>query len=172
MGLLRRDQRLSNLINGMRNIVTSRINGIEGKYTNASSIGITTGPWGEKGKLHLDEAKLRKALEEDPNILQKLFGTTRNEKDPAVNTAGIATQLHGFLKKIESDIVKEAGTTPSMADERSDLGKKYKVLKSKMFAVERDLKKQENRYYTKFARMEKILSRLNQQAARLGNMVK
>ena len=168
-GLLNNDSILKTLSDSMRNAFASKISGITGKYTSASSIGITTSSdWSENGKLYVDEDKLRKALEEDPDAVYKIFGTT---SDTASNK-GIAVRLTEMLKTAADKIVDEAGTTASTTnDVVSILGKQNKDMTDRLIDLNNKLVKQENQYYTQFNAMEQALSQLNQQSSYLASML-
>ncbi len=69
-GLLRNDQLLSNIVTSVRNAMYDPISGYNG---NISNIGITTGAYQDKGKLNIDEHKLKRAIENDPDGVMNLF---------------------------------------------------------------------------------------------------
>lgn len=161
-GLFRNDPILSELSYSMRDNLSSQIAGLTGTYTTASSIGITTGGYLEKGKLYLDEDKLRKALEADPQIVQKMFGT-----DGGTTSAnGIAVRLYDTLKIALDKIKVESGTTASAtSDYTSSLGKKINDYETRMSVMETRLTALEESYYSKFSKMETALTKLNSQSS-------
>ena len=161
-GSFRSDPILSTLANSMRDNVSSRIAGLTGSYTNASTIGVTTGTYTERGKLYLDEEKLRKAIAADPQIVQKMFSTTGD----STSKNGIAVRLYDTLKIALDKIKVEGGTTASYADDfTSTLGKKINDYTKRMSEMNRRLTEMENSYYTKFSRMETALTKLNSQSS-------
>jgi flagellar hook-associated protein 2 len=161
-GMLKNDPALSTLSYAMRDAFSSPISGLTGKYNTASSIGITTGDYSEKGKLYLDEKKLMKALEEDPEIVQKIFGTVSDTG----NKSGIAVRLSDNLKTAIDKIKVDAGTSDSASsDFTSNLGKKINAYDKTMKELNTRLKAMEDSYYKKFAAMEKSLSKLNSQSS-------
>ncbi|MBQ7704272.1 MAG: flagellar filament capping protein FliD [Selenomonadaceae bacterium] len=70
-GLLYHDKTLGNLITEMRSAVSGNVGGVNGKYNNIFSIGIST--TGLKGQLSIDEDKLNTALAEDPDAVYNIF---------------------------------------------------------------------------------------------------
>lgn len=162
-GLLHNDPILRGLVSNMRNDIAQPISGLTGKYTTASSIGITTGAWQEGGKLYLDETKLKKALEEDPEIVNKIFGS--HQEGNAHAQDGIAVRLHVTLKEVSDKIVTEAGITASAYDIKSNVGKQIDIYKKTMVDMNRRLKDIEANYYKKFNAMESALNKLNKQSS-------
>lgn len=161
-GLLRNDPILRDLAYKMRSSFSSPISGITGKYNSAASIGITTGSYTEEGKLYLDENKLRAALEADPEVLEKIFGTDGDSS----SVDGIAVRLYDNLKATSDRLAKEGGVTASsLYDTSSNLGKRINDYSKRMDAMLDRLKQEEDRYYSQFDAMEAALSRLNQQSS-------
>ena len=162
-GLLHNDSTLQTLANSMRNAFASKVPGLTGKYTSASSLGISTSvDYTENGKLYLDEDKLKAALQEDPDAVYKIFGT-----DSATDSDdGIAVKLTAMLKTASDGIVTQAGITASTSsDVTSVLGKQYKEYTTQLTALNKKLIKMENQYYNKFNAMEEALSKINQQSS-------
>lgn len=167
-GLLRNDSALSALASSMRDNFSSQIAGLTGSYTSASSIGITTGEYSEKGKLYLDEDKLRKALEADPQIVQKIFGTDGG----STSANGIAVRLYDTVKTAMDKIKVQGGTSASAtSDFTSSLGKKINDYATRMLNMDRRLDDMEESYYTKFSKMETALSKLNSQSSWLSQQL-
>lgn len=160
-GMLQRDSILSNLVNTMRNNISNPVSGLTGSYNNASSIGITTGNYTEGGKLYIDENKLRTALQSDPNIVYKIFGTDGDNS----SEDGISIRLYDTLKGSMDKIVSEAGITATVdEDVKSNLAKRINNYSEQMEDLVSRLKDVEDRYYKQFDAMETALSRLSQQS--------
>ncbi|MDD2421497.1 MAG: flagellar filament capping protein FliD [Heliobacteriaceae bacterium] len=161
-GMLHGDPILRELTSRIRSNLSSAVSGLTGVYTSASSIGITTGSYQENGKLYLDESKLRAALEADPDVLSKIFGT---DGDTA-GADGIAVRLHDSLNGFLDRIQREAGlaATTTGADQ-SNLARRIREATTGMSALEDRLAGIEERYYKQFTAMEKAISRLNSQSA-------
>jgi flagellar hook-associated protein 2 len=161
-GMLRKDSILSNIVSKMRANVSEPISGLTGKYKNSASIGITTGNYAEGGKLYLDEAKLTAALNEDPDVLNKIFGT-----DGATGAQdGIAVRLYDTLKSSLDKISTEAGISASTSDDTtSSLAKRIRTYNTQLYNMDLRLNKIEDRYYRQFDAMESALMKLNKQSS-------
>ena len=167
-GMLKNDPALSTLSYAMRDNFSSPIAGLTGNYTTAASIGITTGDYSEKGKLYLDEDKLRKALEADPQIVQKMFGTDGD----TTSKDGIAVRLYDSLQTAIDKIKVDAGTSDSASsDFTRNLGKKIYAYEQTMKDLNSRLKAMEESYYKKFSAMETALSKLNSQSSWLAQQL-
>lgn len=161
-GLLRRDSTLQTLVYSMRNDLSTPVSGIPGKYNSAASIGITTGDYSEGGKLYLDETKLKKALEEDPDILSKLFSTSGDSHA----AQGISVRLYDTLKNATDKIYTVAGATATTAaDTDSTISKSIKDYEKRMDDLSRRLEDMEDRYYKQFDAMEVALNKMTQQSS-------
>lgn len=161
-GLLQRDPILQDLMTKMRSNLSSPVAGLTGSYTTASSLGITSGTYSEHGKLYLDENKLRTALQADPEVVNKIFGSTGTSS----SSQGIAVRLYDTLKASSDKIVTVAGITASTAlDTRSSLAKSINNYVKQMYDLNTKLTTTENNYYTKFNAMESALQKLNQQSS-------
>lgn len=165
-GLLRKDEILKSLITGMRSAVTNVVTGTNSQYNSAASIGITTKTYSEGGKLYLDEDVLRKALDQDPDAVSKVFasdGDTTSEK-------GIANRLYDSLKTTMDKIADKAGT-PALGsnDTSSYLAKKIDKYSDRMTAMLKRLNAYQTQYYKKFDALETAYSKLSSQTAWLTN---
>ena len=140
------------------------------KYKTLSSIGIVTGTYIEKGKLYLDENKLREAIAEDPDIVRKLFanpGTAADRSD-----VGLAKRLYDDLKHTLDAIGDKAGyasASDSTAKDGSIIGEQLYRLNGQIDDWERRMQDWENRYYRQFTALEMAINRYNAQAAYLAN---
>lgn len=157
-GMLHRDPIFQDLVNKMRNNISTPIEGLSAPYNSASSIGINTGNWQEGGKLYLDETKLRKALDKDPEVVNKIFGTGNG-------TNGIAVKLYDNFKEISEKIVKQAGTAGSTYDTTNSMGKTLNMYKKQLIDMDTKLKNAESAYYARFTAMETAISRMSKQSS-------
>ncbi|MEL1136124.1 flagellar filament capping protein FliD [Desulfitobacterium sp. THU1] len=166
-GLLRNDSTLQSLLYKLRSDVSTPVSGIAGKYNSLASIGVTTGNYTEGGKLNINETKLKEALEADPDIINKLFGSTGEDR----NSQGVAVRFYDTLK-LSLDSIKETagivGTTKG--DTESTLARQIKDYEDSLNRMNDRLSQMEERYYKQFDAMEKALSNLSQQSSWLANM--
>ncbi|CQR70452.1 Flagellar hook-associated protein 2 [Sporomusa ovata DSM 2662] len=167
-GLLHNDPILRDLVSKMRSDIASPIAGLSGKYTSLASIGITTSMnYLENGKLVFDEAaetKLKKALEQDPDIVNKLFATKVDKASSSKQ--GIAVRMYDTLKGAMDKITDEAGFNASTTDDtKSTLAKLIRDYGKQMDVLNTRLADMEDRYYKQFDAMEAALSKLGQQSS-------
>lgn len=164
-GLLKRDSMLSGILDKMRIDFSSPVNadGINYKYTQMASIGITTtANYLEGGKINLDESKLRKALQDDPSSVESLFtssGSTNEQK-------GIASRLHDSIDATMDKLKLKAGSAFS-TNETFTIGKNLKRIDSDILSFEDRLKQTEDRYWRQFTAMEQAINKANSQSASL-----
>jgi len=162
-GLLRRDQTLTSLLSSMRmdfygKVESERINPA---YSQLASIGIkTTANYLEGGKLEINEAELKKAIEEDPESIEALFnasGTTNGQK-------GIAQRLYDTVGRTMDILYEKAGKSYS-TNNQFTIGKQLNNINDQIDSFEDRLKALEDRYYRQFTAMEKAIQNANQQSA-------
>ncbi|MCE5286511.1 MAG: flagellar filament capping protein FliD [Pelosinus sp.] len=180
-GLLHNDSTLKDLANSMRDAFSSSVSGIDGKYKSASSIGITTSSdYTEEGKLYVDEDALRKALQDDPDAVYKIFGTTDSSTSTTSTSSssfnssknGIAVRLSNYLKIAADSIKSQAGTTAATTgDVSSVLGKQYKDYTTQITDMYTRLQNIEKGYYNTYSKMETALSKLNSQTSQLSSLL-
>ena len=165
-GMLRGDQLLSSIYNNIRSVTMARVEGLSGPYNNLSSIGITTGPYTERGKLHIDETKLREALTRDPEGVMRLF----TQSVESAGGAGVAVKLYDAVNNAMSRITEKAGSSGALYD-NSVLGQDIERLNRSISLAEERLLKLEARYYRQFTAMEQAINRMNQQSMWLTQML-
>lgn len=168
-GLLHNDSILQNVINAMRSNVSDPISGLTGKYNSAASIGITTGDYTENGKLHLDTNKLKVALQADPSIVNKIFGTAGSSSNSS--SQGIAVRLNNSLKNTVSQIKTIAGiTADTTTDTSSNLAIQINDYKTRLTDMSSKLQDLQTRYYNEFDAMESALQQLNSQSSFISSL--
>lgn len=166
-GMLRNDSNIKSLIRNMRDSVADSISGLNGELTSASNLGLGTKNYEEGGKLYLDEEKLKKALEADPNVLNKIFSTTGADNTTSMDD-GIAVRLYDNLTKTNNNIFEVAGSPAnSTSDTKSTMAKQITRYQEQMVALSKKLTVWENAYYKKFNAMEQAISQLNSQMGSL-----
>lgn len=156
-GLLKSDATLNKVLSDMRSTLSNYGSGSEDML---AKIGITTSKtWTDNGKLELDEDKLTKALEEDPNIVSRIFvGDKENNRE------GIVASLRTTAQNAVKDIEKTAGKASSSEDSYT-LGKNLKDVNTKIDDWKDRLKSIEERYWKQFAAMEAAIQKANSQSS-------
>ncbi|HHW03137.1 MAG TPA: flagellar filament capping protein FliD [Thermoanaerobacterales bacterium] len=161
-GLLRSDPLLSGIINKMREAIYTPVSGLRSDMDTLSEIGITTGGYWEKGKLYLDENKLRDALTKDPNTVANLFTASSDDKN--TENDGVAVRLYDILKSGMDSITEKAGGGDYQLFDNSILGKQVKDISDRISNMEDQLLRIEERYYNQFTQMEQAIAYMNQQS--------
>lgn len=79
-GLLKNDNILSRLVSDMRLGLYARVEGLSSSMSQLTQIGIETGEYSDKGKLIIDEAKLKKSIVNNPDgVVDLLFQEPSSE---------------------------------------------------------------------------------------------
>jgi len=166
-GLLRNDSLLSNAVEKMRVTLYGAISGLAG-FKNLAEIGITSGTYAEKGKLYIDEAKLKDALPKDPEGVMGLFAKSAD----SYNEKGLAARLYDDVNNAMSSISAQAGGSDSFSlADNSIIGKRLTAIDKSIDTREERLKKIEDRYWKQFTAMEKAISQMNAQSAWLSQQL-
>lgn len=170
-GMLRNDPILSKLVNDLRMTIYGQAETGSDKYRTLFDIGITTGEYSEKGKLYIDENKLRKAIEEDPEAIMKLFAGSGTDVE---NQSGIgaAKRMYDDLQLAMNRITEKAGHpsyTDSQYRDESVIGKQLYNLNKRLDQENVRLQKLEEMYYRQFTAMESAINRYNAQSMYLMN---
>ena len=166
-GLLRSDPLLDRIVRDLRFAVTSVVAGQPADMKSLADIGITTIDWREKGKLHVNEEKLRSAIAKDPEAVMRLF----NADGENTSQKGVATRLYDILKGGIEDITEKAGGGEFQIYDDSILGKQIRDLEDRISSMEEMLLRTEERYWQKFTAMEKAIQYANQQSMWLASQM-
>ena len=167
-GMLRHDSILQDTLYKLRSDISTPVSGLSGKYSSLASIGVTTGDYSEGGKLYLDETKLKKALEEDPDVVSKLFSTTGTSSA----NQGVAVRFYDTLKTSMDKIATVGGYSSTTDDDtKSSLAKLIIQYNKDLVSMDDRLQDIESRYYKQFDAMETALSKMNQQSSWLSQQL-
>ncbi|WP_374723530.1 flagellar hook-associated protein 2 [Calidifontibacillus erzurumensis] len=156
-GLLRNDSILMSGLNQMRIDLYSKVGGAS--LSQLAEIGIkTSSNYMERGKLIIDEAKLREKIAEDPDALYKLF----NNNDESYENKGIARRLRDTISGIVSKIEQKAGNT-FKTNQQFAIGRNLLDIEKSIDRFEDRLLQIEDRYWRQFTAMEKAIQKANSQ---------
>ncbi len=164
-GLLRRDSILTGALSQMRSDFYGAVNNpdVSPMFNQLTSIGIkTTANYLEGGKLEINEAELKKAIEEDPESVENLFrgsGDTYGEK-------GIVQRLYDSVTLVKEKLDDKAGNAFS-TNQSFSIGKELTSVDKSIDRFEDRMKQVENRYWRQFTAMEKAIQQANSQSAYL-----
>lgn len=170
-GLLYKDSILRNVVSDMRTALNRPVEGLTGKYISAGSIGISVTTNEEHGHIALDEEKLRKAIQEDPDSVYKIFATQGNaseitdeavRKETEYERSGVANRLTTVMINNLKKVVAEAGMSDTN-DDQSALGLRIDNLMLQMSKIANEMDRRESELYKQFNAMETAIASLNQQ---------
>lgn len=165
IGLVRRDDTLTNLLANMRSILYSRVS--NSKFA-LYDLGITTGDWENKGKLVMENppTALLTALENDPAEIEKLFNNTDDGLAVKFN------QLINSAAKISSGspgtLVKLAGAA-ILSTSNSSMDHQIKDIDDVLDNLANLYEKEKNRYWNQFNTMEELISEMNSMSSWLSS---
>jgi len=168
-GLLRRDSLLSSGLSKMRTDLYAEVTANEktltdNKYNQLTEIGIkTTKDYLERGKLEIDDTKLKAAIEDNPEAVYQLFMAEGSDKH---SEKGLARRLRDSISDTMSKIEEKAGNT-FKTEHNYSMGKDILRMNSNIAAWEQRLKQKEARYWSQFNSMEKAMQKLNEQSSQL-----
>nr|WP_283094434.1 flagellar filament capping protein FliD [Paenibacillus sp. ATY16] len=178
-GMLANDSVLTSSLYSMRQALSSSISGLaSGQLKNLSDIGISSslisgtsvsGSYLDKGKLYIDETKLKQMISEKPDEVMALF--TADDKDSKTTAGdGVATRLYNQASAIFSQIVDKAGTSTSVKNTYV-LGKESLEYDKQISALQTRLDDMETRYYNQFTQMETYISQMNSRSSSLASLL-
>lgn len=160
-GMLKRDGDLSQILSDLRSAV---YNAVEGSGITMTELGITTtSKYMDGGKLEIDETKLKAALENKGDLVQKLFTQTGDKYE----SQGVFTR---FKKTINDNIgfdgtlIKKAGSKDTRWVTENDLSKRITEKNTVLKDLERKFFVKQEALYRRFATLEKNMNSLNSQS--------
>lgn len=160
-GLLRNDPVLSSIVSQMRTLMYQQVEGTGSVYSTLSSIGIKTRDYKEFGKLHIDESRLKEALNNDLEGVVSLFSQS-SEVD---SQKGLAVRLYDAVNSGITRLSDKAGSATSLISyDNSYIGKRIREMNKRIESMEEYLLQLEDKYWRQFTAMEKALNEMNSQS--------
>ncbi|MFJ9463545.1 flagellar filament capping protein FliD [Viridibacillus arvi] len=165
-GLLRGDSILRNGLGDMRNALYSQVKGLGNNVIDTMfKMGITTSSnFNDGGKLVIDETKLRKALEEDPDRVVKTLTQNGSKTGTEGDTRGIVQRLRDSMSDFTKNIEKKAGRA-TMTENQFAIGKNLIDTNKRITTLTDRLKDVEARYWKQFSAMEAAINKANSQSS-------
>jgi flagellar hook-associated protein 2 len=158
-GLLRGDSLLKDLVNKMRYTMSSIVdNG--SSFNSLASIGISSKSYQDRGKLYVDETKLKAAFQADPESVQKIFNQTGE-----TSKNGLVNRLSDMMQQGIKDLTSRAGMSGNSQYDQSVIGKLLTRLQNDITKHTDKLTQKENQYYKQFAAMESAVAKFNSQSS-------
>lgn len=160
-GLLKGDILLSSSLTQMRMSMYQPVNNanVSSAFKQLAAIGIkTTSNYLEGGKLEIDEAALKKAIDNDPDSVENLFRGTGDSTD----SKGIVQRLYDDVSATIDKLNDRAGKAYS-TNQQFTIGKSLDDVSKKITSLTDRLKQIEDRYYRQFTAMEQAIQKSNNQ---------
>jgi flagellar hook-associated protein 2 len=187
-GLLRNDSILSNI---MRNLRSAFYDNIDGTTTNFREIGISNSDNYNKFEIVVDEAKLKQALDQNPEEVMALFnkeedisyrpGLSSADRNQRYGEVGFAHRISDILNdavRTRRDASGFKGTLVEKIGVDGDTTEFNNFMTRQMDSIEERIQKaidkmedKENYYFDQFTRMERVISQLNAQSESLYGMM-
>lgn len=177
-GLLKGDSMLQDIVYSMRRALSDTVAGMS---ANLSAIGITKGNYSEKGKLVINEDKLKAAIQNDPDSVSDLFTKKSSISYSEANTAELRSQRYsnqGFAGRIsdilddnirttggKGKLLEKAGIKGDTTEFTSLIYKQIDEYDENIQALIDKLRDKEDRYYAKFTALEKYISQMSAQSS-------
>ncbi|MFZ5988615.1 MAG: flagellar filament capping protein FliD, partial [Bacillota bacterium] len=182
-GLLNGDSILSGIVSNMRKALYDKVEGVS---ISLYDIGITTGLYQDKGKLIIDETKLRDALSNNYDAVVQLFTKESQytysesledstKRTTRYNESGLAQRLFDITQDNirttrnsngqKGALLEKAGITGDMTEFNSLIVDEIEAKDSLINKLLDRMYEKEEWYYQKFTAMERMLSEMNNQSA-------
>lgn len=132
-------------------------------------IGITpSNDWKDGGKIVIDEEKLKKSIEENPENVRTIFSKPSSDTDPGGVMAKIRTVTDKYAKTegaTRGVLIEKAGSTFSpMSMTENVLLKQTQRIDKIIATLNRTLATEETRYQRQFTNLESVYAKMNSQA--------
>lgn len=185
-GILRNQTDLESMLVNMRKAFSDPV---QGAGISLAEIGITnTANYKERGKLEIDDTKLKSAITNNYSKVVSLF-TSKSDKDyqdsanvtERFNESGIADRLNDVLQDMvrttkgnstsKGILLEKAGKIGDTTEQTSVLSKQLTDYEDRVYDMIEYLNDKENYYYEKFSKIESALAQMNAQSSSLTNML-
>jgi len=178
-GLLRGDSVMKNGLERMRRDLSAMVSGITGgQFDSLEDIGISTRQsdgknsyaYQEKGKIYVDETKLKAALTASPEQVSQLF-TKDGARDASGKLvtgadAGIGTRL---FETLNVELIPGLTAKTQLVPTQSYLLRQIDDYTKQIDKAESGLSRYEQNLYSQYSRLETALNKLNSQGSYLSS---
>lgn len=181
-GLLRNDPILQQIQQSMRMALADVV---EGVGLNLAAIGISSSSYLDKGRLTVDEDKLKAALRDRPDEVRELFiktsdsvpqydrDLTAEQRKTRYKEVGLFHRISDILNDYISTLrdkngnkgilLEKAGMAGDLSQYESSLSKEISSYDDRIREMYVKLAEKEESYYRKFTELEKYISQMNSQ---------
>jgi len=170
-GILFGDSKMNNVLYALRGSMAGKTS-----VSNLvlSDIGISVASMDTSGKLTFNEDTFKSKLAQNGDEIAALFTGSATDTN---SVQGIAVQIQSTLKDNVGSygatgiLVDEAGMDNSISSNQNFISERIEEYNDKMVELKKDLKKERERYWSKFTALEKTMSSLNSQSASLTSLL-
>jgi len=181
-GLLQNNRTLQSAVDALRSAFTQSF---QAAGISLQDIGITTGSHFERGRLHLNETRLREALSTRGEQIASLFTNqstiayspdlTSAQRAQRTGESGIAHRvsdvLQDFVRLTRNNngrkgiLLERAGFTGSITEFQNDLNTQVRGIDRRIDTALDAMERSEQRYWRQFTALEDAIQRMNAQSA-------
>ncbi|PYZ92812.1 flagellar capping protein [Salipaludibacillus keqinensis] len=165
-GLVRNDRMLTGALNQMRQDFYTPVNPDDPNqsFSQVTEIGITTtSNYQDRGRLEVDEAQLRSAIEQDPEAVYQMFASDGEETEDK----GIARRIRDSLSGSIDLISNRAGRSEMASNQQFTIGREIDQAEDRISNFERRMQQVEERHWAQFTAMEQAMAQANAQAEQM-----
>ncbi|MFD3157519.1 flagellar filament capping protein FliD [Haloimpatiens sp. FM7330] len=166
-GILRNDNYLDGMVSRMR---SAFYDSVEDSGISLTEMGLSTSRiYSKKGKIEIDEEKLKKALETRGDQIVDLFTKTSSASDKTTRykEEGVLSRLKDIINDYtgsEGSLIKKAGYTDTRWVTSNDLSKSIKKYEKTIKDMDKKLYRKQEHYYQMFAKLETYMNNMNAQS--------
>ncbi|HZK70655.1 MAG TPA: flagellar filament capping protein FliD, partial [Clostridia bacterium] len=184
-GLLTNDTTLNSIATSLRSSFYSDVKSLSDNNLSIglipTDIGISTGLYSEKGKLNIDEAKLRKALTDRPEEVIRLLTQkssanysaylSTDQKTTRYNESGLFSRISDIIENntrqggFKGNLIQLAGSATDVFETQNVYNDRITDMDKTISKLTDQLSKNQDHYWAKFTAMETALSTLNKQSS-------
>jgi len=163
-GILRGD----NLLRSIASKLQSTVIGLSVNGTSLYSMGISSAGYTENGKLQINEAKLKTALETKGSEIRELFTSEKGLGNALNDIITNATKTSG-VKGSRGTLVDVAGVDNTSSNTENSIFDQMKKTTKNIKTLQTRLTAEETRLWNKFTAMETAINSLNSQSSILSS---
>lgn len=158
-GLLRNDRTLLSIVSSLRQIMFNRPTG---SALSLSDIGITSGNHHTRGRLTIDETRLRRSLEDNNEAVTALF--TQSQQGIAHQINQVVNNAVQISSANPGSLVRLAGMINTSSVIRNQLTEQMAAIDQVIANLNRTYDSQRERFWRQFSRLESVISKMNAQS--------
>jgi len=181
-GMLFRSDVVSTIHQQLRSLMFAPVTLADGTRLSLHNIGITTSTEGGNiGKLEIDETRLRRALEENPDGILEMFtqssprpGTTVAQRNARMREQGIGERLNDIVRNaidFGGSIFNRAGIEGTSSQANNSLHRELSRHDERIDNMRDFLARRERSFFRMFANMEMAMANANNQMNSIMSMM-